>query len=93
MGYEYSWWRHLHPNKREYAFPHAIKNLNEIRTPTLVITAEYDLEICKRVAALLGKEIPNARLISIPDAGHIMNMDNPKEFNKAIAKFVDQVKP
>ena len=85
--------KYVDNNKREYAFPQAIKNLNEIRTPTLVITAEYDLEICKRVAALLGKEIPDARLISIPDAGHIMNMDNPKEFNKVIAKFVDQVKP
>jgi len=91
MGYEYSWWRYLHANKREYAFPMAIKKLNEIKTPTLVVTAEYDLELCKHVAAILSKGIPGAKFISLRGAGHIMNMDKPKEFNKAITEFIDKV--
>jgi len=92
MGYEYSWWRYLHGNKRDFAFPMAIKKLNEIKTPTLVVTAEYDLELCKEVAAIIAKEIQGAKSISIKGAGHIMNMDNPKEFNKAISEFIDQIK-
>ena len=92
MGYEYSWWRYLHGNKRKYAFPNAIKKLNEIKIPTLIVTAEYDLELCKDVAAIMTKEIPGAKLISIKGAGHIMNMDQPKEFNEIISKFIDQIK-
>jgi len=92
MGYEYSWWRYLYPSKREYAFPMAIKQLNEIKIATLVVSAEYDLALCKEVAAILAKGIQGAKMISIKHAGHMMNMDNPKEFNKAISEFIDKVK-
>ena len=92
MGYEYSWWRYLHTSKRTQAFPVAIKKLNEIKTPVLVVTAEYDLALCKEVAAIITKEISGAKLISIKGAGHIMNMDKPEEFNKAISEFIDKVK-
>jgi len=92
MGYEYSWWRYLYPSKREYAFPMAIKQLNEIKIATLVVSAEYDLALCKEIAAILAKGIQGAKMISIKNAGHMMNMDNPKEFNKAISEFIDKVK-
>jgi pimeloyl-ACP methyl ester carboxylesterase len=88
MGYEYSWWRHLHPSKREYAFPQAIKHLDQIKMPTLVVTADFDVAICKQVASTLAKGIPGAKLMSIQGAGHIMNMDKPEQFNKAISKFI-----
>jgi pimeloyl-ACP methyl ester carboxylesterase len=90
MGYEYSWWRYIYPSKREYAFPMAIKQLKEIKMPTLVVSAEYDLPLCKEVAAILAKGIRGAKLISIKAAGHMMNMDQPKEFNKAISDFIDK---
>jgi pimeloyl-ACP methyl ester carboxylesterase len=92
MGYEYSWWRYLYANKREQAFPTAINKLTEIKIPTLVVTAEYDFEFCKEIAAVIAKKIVGAKLISIKGAGHIMNMDNPGEFNKAISEFIDKVK-
>jgi 3-oxoadipate enol-lactonase len=90
MGYEYSWWRYIHPGKREYAFGMAIKQLSEIKIPTLIVTAEYDFELCKEVAEILVKGIPDAKLALIKGAGHIMNMDKPKDFNKAIFKFIRQ---
>ena len=88
MGYDYSWWRHLHPSKREYAFPQAIKHLDQIKMPTLVVTADFDAAICKQVAATLRNEIRGSKLISIRHAGHVMNMDRPEQFNKALSKFI-----
>ena len=88
MGYEYSWWRHLHPSKREYAFPQAIKHLDQIKMPTLVVTADFDVPICKQVAATLKSEIRDSKLISISHASHIMNMDRPEQFNKALSQFI-----
>ncbi len=91
MGYEYSWWRYLYSSKRELVFPTGIKDLNKITIPTLVVTAEYDLELCKHVAGVIAKEIPQAKLISIKNAGHMMNMDNPGQFNKSVFKFIRDV--
>jgi pimeloyl-ACP methyl ester carboxylesterase len=88
MGYEYSWWRYRYTNKREQVFPMAIKELKKIKMPTLVVTAEFDLELCKEVASILTKEIEGARLISIKGAGHIMNMDKPEIFNNEISAFL-----
>lgn len=88
MGYEYSWWRYLNTSKRGQVFPMAIKKLYEIKIPTLIITAEYDLELCKEIAAIIMKEIAGAKLISIKGAGHIMNMDKPRKFNKVFFKFI-----
>jgi len=92
MGYEYSWWRYLHSSKRTFAFPAGIKYLNKVSIPTLVVTAQYDFELCKNVAAVIAKGVPRSKLISIKNAGHIMNMDNPREFNKAILKFIRNVR-
>jgi len=92
MGYEYSWWRYLHTSKRTQAFPMALRNLKDIKIPVLIVTAEFDLQLCKEVAAIILKEIPTAKLISIKGAGHIMNMDKPEEFNKAVAEFIDKRK-
>ena len=92
MGYEYSWWRYLNKNKRGYTFPMAIRKLNEIKIPTLVVTAEYDLPLCKDLGNLMAKEIPNSKLVSLKNAGHIMNMDQPVEFNKLISEFIDKIK-
>ena len=92
MGYDYSWWRYLNLNKRGYAYPMAIKKLNEIKIPTLIVTAEFDLQVCKELADLMARRIPGAKLVSIKRAGHIMNMDQPKEFNELIIKFLDSIK-
>ncbi len=92
MGYEYSWWRYLNKNKREYAFPMAIRKLNEIKVPTLIVTAEYDLPLCKDLANLMAKKISNSKLVSLKNAGHIMNMDQPAKFNEVISEFIDQIK-
>jgi pimeloyl-ACP methyl ester carboxylesterase len=92
MGYEYSWWRYLHSSKRGFAIPTGIKKLNEIKTPTLVVTAEYDLELCKEIAAIMIQQISHAKLLSIKGAGHMMNMDKPGEFNRAITRFIKKIK-
>jgi pimeloyl-ACP methyl ester carboxylesterase len=92
MGYEYSWWRYLHTSKRSFAEPLGIKRLSEIKIPTLVVTAEYDLELCKEIAAIMIKQMPNAKLVSIKAAGHLMNMDQPEEFNEVVTNFIKELK-
>jgi 3-oxoadipate enol-lactonase len=77
MGYDYDYWGFKNPNKRSYPSPSAINRLKEIKVPTLIVTAEFDMAPCITVADLMEKEIKGSKKISLKDAGHCMNMDKP----------------
>jgi pimeloyl-ACP methyl ester carboxylesterase len=65
-----------------------IDSLPGIRVPTLVIVGDRDtpfLAPCEYMA----KKIPGARLVTIPDAGHASNIDQPAAFNRALLEFLD----
>jgi 3-oxoadipate enol-lactonase len=69
--------------------PPAIGRLAEIKSPTLVILGGGDLPHIKEIAGLLAKGIAGARLVTIPGAGHIVNLDAPDAFNRAATEFLE----
>jgi pimeloyl-ACP methyl ester carboxylesterase len=91
MGYNYSYWSHLNNSPIEGLNPPAISRLRDIHLPTLIITAEYDLESCKEIADIMEKEISGSKKVSINRTGHIMNMEKPEEFNKVISDFISDL--
>ena len=68
--------------------PPAIRRLSEIRSPTLVILGERDLPHIKEIAGLLVAGVGGARLVTVPGAGHIVNLDAPDAFNTAVETFL-----
>lgn len=68
--------------------PPAIERLRDVKSPTLVIIGDADLLHIKEIGNLLVKEVANARLVTIPGAGHIVNLDTPKAFNEAMLAFL-----
>jgi 3-oxoadipate enol-lactonase len=68
--------------------PPAVKRLSEITAPTLVIVGEQDLPHIREIAGVLARGITSARLITIPGAGHIVNLDAPDPFNEAAVAFL-----
>ena len=61
--------------------------LAQLSVPTLVIVGDEDaesLDPCRRLAAL----IPEAELVVIPGAGHVVNLAAPQAFNAALADFL-----
>ena len=78
-------------DRRSFVDPPALQQLDRISLPTLIITAEYDVEACREVADLLEQTIPNARKIDIADATHYMFMEKPAEFNKAVLDFLANI--
>ena len=75
-------------NPSQPLMPLAINRLAEVRCPSLVILGEQDLPHIKDVAGLLVKGIDGARLVIIPRAGHIANLDAPQAFNQALDSFL-----
>jgi pimeloyl-ACP methyl ester carboxylesterase len=68
--------------------PPAIKRLSEIKSPTLVIVGERDLPHITEAATLLAKGISGAKLVTIPGAGHIVNIDARERFTDEVVRFL-----
>ncbi len=88
---DYTFWHWLNKDPCRYVSPRAIVQIDKINLPTLIITAEYDIESCREIADLLEKTIPNAKKIDIADATHFMLMEKPTEFNEGVLHFLSQV--
>jgi pimeloyl-ACP methyl ester carboxylesterase len=68
--------------------PPAITRLSEIQIPTLLIIGEYDIPDKHELIKQLAVEIPQAQQFVIPDAAHIVNMEQPAEFNRIVLEFL-----
>ena len=65
-----------------------IHRLDALAMPALVIVGDRDrgsLEPSRALAAAL----PSAQLIVVPDAGHVVNLEQPAAFNAALTTFLD----
>jgi 3-oxoadipate enol-lactonase len=68
--------------------PPAVNRLSEIKAQTLVIVGERDLPHITEAANLPAKGIDGARLVTIPGAGHIVNIDARERFNDEVVRFL-----
>lgn len=62
--------------------------LGDIRVPTHVIVGAEDRLSTPDMCAEMAKMIPGARLTVVPDAGHLVNIEKPVEFNAAAIEFI-----
>ena len=64
------------------------KALAGFRVPCLIVSSDLDLATPVALSEELAANIPGAKHITIPSAGHISNLDNPEAFNKALLDFL-----
>ena len=65
--------------------------LKEIRCPTMVIVGKDDAGTPVAMAEEIHHAMPGSKLVIIPDAGHLSNLEQPNAFNQALGDFVDSV--
>jgi pimeloyl-ACP methyl ester carboxylesterase len=64
------------------------KELGRITCPTLLVRgAESDI-LSVETAERMVRTIPNCRLVTVPDAGHSIPLDNPEGFISAVRPFL-----
>jgi pimeloyl-ACP methyl ester carboxylesterase len=61
--------------------------LPRIDVPTLLIWGALDARSPLSVARQFERAIPDARLVVIPDCGHVSNLERPAQFNAAVRDF------
>lgn len=68
------------------------QSLMNINIPTLLICGEKDVLTPPAIMKEMFHKIPNAEFVEIKNAGHMTPIENPDEVNKAIRRFIDQIK-
>ncbi|MFC4452949.1 alpha/beta hydrolase [Deinococcus sonorensis] len=63
--------------------------LPTLHLPTLVIWGERDVLVPLPLGRALAQGIPGAEFLSVPGAGHVVMVDRPATFNRAVLDFLD----
>ena len=61
--------------------------LAEISAPTLVVRGEDELEELAKETDRLAEQIPGARRVVIPKAGHVLPLEQPEGLAQAVVAF------
>jgi pimeloyl-ACP methyl ester carboxylesterase len=62
--------------------------LDQVRAPTLLVFGEDDITTPLRFARVLEAGIPDARLVTVPGAGHGLPWSHPDALNDAVRDFL-----
>ena len=92
MVSDYSGWAWANDDPFQALDPPPIERLGEITAPTLVMAGERDIPDCLRIADLLERRIPGAKMAIMPGVGHACNMEDPGSFNRTVLRFLDGVR-
>jgi pimeloyl-ACP methyl ester carboxylesterase len=62
--------------------------LPQLNLPTLLVYGDQDVRAPLEVARHLHESIAGSELVVLPDAGHLCNIESPREFNAALRGFL-----
>jgi pimeloyl-ACP methyl ester carboxylesterase len=65
--------------------------LARIRVPTLVLWGKGDKILPPEEGLHLATEVPGARLVVLPDTGHLPQEETPEEFSHAVSQFLGEI--
>ncbi|WP_158294566.1 alpha/beta fold hydrolase [Halomonas urmiana] len=65
-----------------------VGRLHEIDVPALVVVGEEDRMLPPSLSRRIQAELPDARLTTIPDAGHMTPIEQPERVNAAVLAFL-----
>lgn len=64
--------------------------LSGLSTPTLVVYGESEAARLKRQGGQIAAAVERGEETVVPDAGHLVNLDNPEGFNAVCESFLDR---
>lgn len=70
------------------ADPPAVGRLAEVKVPLLVIIGDKDMPGILTIASMIAEQAPGARKTVIKNAAHMVHIEQPQKFNKAVLDFL-----
>jgi pimeloyl-ACP methyl ester carboxylesterase len=65
--------------------------LGVVKPPVLVLSGEQDVAGYRQIAGVIASAVPRGRLVEIAGAGHVVNLEQPAEFNTRVIDFISGV--
>lgn len=69
--------------------PDSTPGLARIQVPVLALVGEEDTLTPPAEARKIAEGVPDGRLVVIPGAGHLSNLESPEAFNEALLSFLE----
>jgi len=66
-------------------------SLPEIRTPSMIVVGADDRMTPLKYAQYLNESLPESRLEVIPEAGHLVMLEQPGELNRKLEEFIVEI--
>ena len=70
------------------AMRHRVEPVIERRVPTMLLVGEEDMLTPAKTMELMAHQIPHARFVKVPAAGHSVYFERPDEFNRIMLEFL-----
>ncbi|MEX2282456.1 MAG: alpha/beta fold hydrolase [Gemmatimonadota bacterium] len=77
-------------NPEQIMVPPARDRLRELRVPVLVLIGTRDAASLRGMSDMLAARVTGARRVWIEGAGHLLNLERPQEFNRAMLDFLNR---
>jgi len=74
-----------------FGLKHNVKSIVEHKVPTLLIVGEEDVLSPPAAMESLTQQLPHARFVKIPQAGHSAYFECPDEFNRIVGEFLHNI--
>jgi len=71
-----------------FATPPATRRLGELHVPTLLVAGDRHIPDVLNQVRLLEEGIAGVKKVVIPGAGHLVNVEKPEAFNRAVLEFL-----
>ena len=68
----------------------AAERLAELAVPVLVLTGVHDEPCIQAAHDILAASIPRVTAVRVDGAAHLLNMDQPDEFEAIVTRFLDR---
>ena len=62
--------------------------LRELQMPALVLVGDQDAGTPPAMARAIHSHLPGSKLVVLPEAAHLSNMEQPQAFNRALLEFL-----
>ena len=73
-----------------FGLKHAVKPIVEHHIPTLLLVGEEDVLTPPQAMASVAAQLPQARFVTVPQAGHSVYFERAEEFNRIVGEFLRQ---
>jgi pimeloyl-ACP methyl ester carboxylesterase len=84
----YSGWHWREKDPDVTPAPPTAEVLTTISAPTLMMVGELDLPDFRNIAQRIAADMPNVTLRTLPAAGHMANLEAPREFNDLVLEHL-----